>query len=44
LARSPAPDDDGDFRERAKETAKRTYSQSVAATKDVINSVRMGRG
>ncbi|HEU0076368.1 MAG TPA: HD domain-containing phosphohydrolase, partial [Longimicrobiaceae bacterium] len=37
-------DDDGDFRERAKEAAKRTYSQSVAATKDVINSVRMGRG
>src|SRR5689334_9057575 len=28
-------DDDGDFRERAKEAAKRTYSQSVAATKDV---------
>jgi HD-GYP domain-containing protein (c-di-GMP phosphodiesterase class II) len=37
-------DDDGDFRERAKEAAKRTYSQSVAATKDVINSVRLGRG
>ena len=37
-------DDDGDFRERSKEAAKRTYSQSVAATKDVINSVRMGRG
>jgi len=37
-------DDDGDFRERAKEAAKRTYSQSVAATKDVINSIRMGRG
>ena len=37
-------DEDGDFRERAKEAAKRTYSQSVAATKDVINSVRMGRG
>ena len=37
-------DDDGDFRERAKEAAKRTYSQSVAATKDVTNSVRMGRG
>ena len=37
-------DDDGDFRERAKEMAKRTYSQSVAATKDVISQVRMGRG
>ena len=37
-------DEDGDFRERAKEAAKRTYSQSVAATKDVINSIRMGRG
>jgi HD-GYP domain-containing protein (c-di-GMP phosphodiesterase class II) len=37
-------DEDGDFRERSKEAAKRTYSQSVAATKDVINSVRMGRG
>jgi len=37
-------DDDGDFREKAKEAAKRTYSQSVAVTKDVINSVRMGRG
>jgi HD-GYP domain-containing protein (c-di-GMP phosphodiesterase class II) len=37
-------DEDGDFRERAKEMAKRTYSQSVAATKDVINQVRAGRG
>jgi HD-GYP domain-containing protein (c-di-GMP phosphodiesterase class II) len=36
-------DDDREFRERAKEAAKRTYSQSVAVTKDVINSVRMGR-
>lgn len=37
-------DDDGDFREKAKEAAKRTYSQSVAVTKDVMNSVRMGKG
>jgi HD-GYP domain-containing protein (c-di-GMP phosphodiesterase class II) len=37
-------DEDGDFREKAKEAAKRTYSQSVAVTKDVINSVRMGKG
>ena len=36
-------DEDREFRERAKEAAKRTYSQSVAVTKDVINSVRMGR-
>ena len=36
-------DDDREFRERAKEAAKRTYSQSVAATKDVIHSVRLGK-
>ena len=36
-------EDDKEFREKAKEAAKRTYSQSVAVTKDVINSVRMGR-
>jgi HD-GYP domain-containing protein (c-di-GMP phosphodiesterase class II) len=36
-------EDDREFRERSKEAAKRTYSQSVAVTKDVINSVRMGR-
>lgn len=36
-------DDDIEFREKAKEAAKRTYAQSVAVTKDVINSVRMGR-
>lgn len=35
-------EDDTDFRQRAKEAAKRTYSQSVAVTKDVMNSVRMG--
>ncbi len=37
-------DDDGDFHEKAKEAAKRTYSQSVAVTRDVMNSVRMGKG
>ena len=36
-------DDDSDFQLRVKEAAKRTYAQSVAVTKDVINSVRMGR-
>ena len=30
-------------REQAKAAARRTYAQSVALTKDVINSVRMGR-
>lgn len=29
--------------ERAKEVAKRTYERSVAVTKEVINSIRMGR-
>ncbi len=29
--------------EEAKEVAKRTYEQSVAVTKEVVNSVRMGR-
>ena len=29
--------------EEAKEVAKRTYQQSVAVTKEVVNSVRMGR-
>ena len=36
-------DIDTDFQERAKEAAKRTYAQSVAVTKEVINSVRMGQ-
>jgi HD-GYP domain-containing protein (c-di-GMP phosphodiesterase class II) len=36
-------EDDTDFQERAKEAAKRTYAQSVAVTKDVINSMRMGQ-
>jgi len=29
--------------ERAKEVAKRTYEQSVAVTREVVNSIRMGR-
>ena len=29
--------------ERQKEAAKRTYARSVAVTKEVINSIRMGR-
>jgi len=41
----PAGEEEADreFRARSKEAAKRTYAQSVAVTKDVINSVRMGR-
>ncbi len=39
----PAEDDDSDFSEQAKQAAARTYNQSVAVTKEVINSVRMGR-
>jgi HD-GYP domain-containing protein (c-di-GMP phosphodiesterase class II) len=38
-----ATEEDRDFHERAKAAAKRTYSQSVAVTKDVIKSVRMGQ-
>ena len=34
---------DKEFNEEAKAAANRTYSQSVAVTKDVINSVRIGR-
>jgi len=36
-------DDDVQDAERQKEAAKRTYAQSVAVTKEVINSIRMGR-
>lgn len=39
----PTDTDDDEFREKAKEAAKRTYAQSVSVTKEVINSVRMGR-
>jgi HD-GYP domain-containing protein (c-di-GMP phosphodiesterase class II) len=40
---APAEDDDRDFAEEAKQAANRTYNQSVAVTREVINSVRMGR-
>ncbi len=36
-------DDDLEDEEKAKEIAKRTYERTVAVTKEVINSVRMGR-
>ena len=39
----PADGEQGADREAAKERAKRTYSQSVAVTKDLMTSVRMGR-
>lgn len=34
---------DREFAEQAREAANRTYTRSVAVTRDVINSVRMGR-
>ena len=36
-------DDDAEDVEKQKEAAKRTYARSVAVTKEVINSIRMGR-
>ncbi|HEX5437464.1 MAG TPA: HD-GYP domain-containing protein [Gemmatimonadaceae bacterium] len=39
----PPSEVDDELLERAKEAAKRTYTQSVHVTKEVINSVRMGR-
>jgi len=39
----PTDDDDRDFREEARQAAHRTYNRSVAVTREVINSVRMGR-
>src|SRR5207302_5145873 len=36
-------DEDAEDAERQKEAAKRTYARSVAVTKEVINSIRMGR-
>ena len=39
----PNEGDENEFHEKAKEAAKRTYAQSVAVTKDLINSVRMGK-
>ena len=39
----PSETDDEEFHEKAKEAAKRTYAQSVSVTKDLINSVRLGK-
>jgi len=36
-------DEEAEDEERQKEAAKRTYARSVAVTKEVINSIRMGR-
>jgi len=36
-------DEDQEDAEKMKEAAKRTYARSVAVTKEVINSIRMGR-
>lgn len=36
-------EDDRDFSEETRQAANRTYNQSVAVTREVINSVRMGR-
>ena len=38
-----AVEDDKDYSEEAKQAANRTYNKSVAVTREVINSVRMGR-
>ena len=38
-----AEDEEHDFSEEARQAANRTYNQSVAVTREVINSVRMGR-
>jgi HD-GYP domain-containing protein (c-di-GMP phosphodiesterase class II) len=43
LAEPTESESDRQFAEEAKAAANRTYSQSVAVTKDVINSVRMGK-
>jgi HD-GYP domain-containing protein (c-di-GMP phosphodiesterase class II) len=37
-----APTEQGSSKEKAKERAKRTYAESVAATRDLMSSVRMG--
>lgn len=39
----PEDDEDVDDEEQAKEIAKRTYERTVQVTKEVVNSVRMGR-
>jgi HD-GYP domain-containing protein (c-di-GMP phosphodiesterase class II) len=41
LAEPPA--ESGEDRERSKERSKRTYAQSVAVTKDLMTSLRMGK-
>jgi HD-GYP domain-containing protein (c-di-GMP phosphodiesterase class II) len=43
LGPPPVTDDDSDFMRRAKEAAKRTYSHSVAVTREVMGSVRLGQ-
>jgi HD-GYP domain-containing protein (c-di-GMP phosphodiesterase class II) len=35
--------EDAEQREKSKEASKRTYAQSIAVSKDVVNSVRIGR-
>lgn len=40
---SPPSEESGEDRERSKERAKRTYTQSVAVTKDLMTSMRMGK-
>jgi HD-GYP domain-containing protein (c-di-GMP phosphodiesterase class II) len=40
---APPSEESGEDRERSRERAKRTYSQSVAVTKDLMASVRMGK-
>jgi len=39
----PGEEDDRDYTEEARQAANRTYNRSVAVTREVINSVRMGR-
>jgi HD-GYP domain-containing protein (c-di-GMP phosphodiesterase class II) len=39
----PAEEEDRDYSEEARQAASRTYNRSVAVTREVINSVRMGR-
>jgi HD-GYP domain-containing protein (c-di-GMP phosphodiesterase class II) len=39
----PSEEDDRDFSAEARAAASRTYNRSVAVTREVINSVRMGR-
>ena len=43
IALSPPTEESGEDRERSKERAKRTYTQSVAVTKDLMTSMRMGK-